>query len=165
MENATYDGLRAQNTPPPETRPGVLQDPGPPWVEAVTVGYGAARPPSLTVVPVSDDRIDDAALQFFLQQSLLARAEEEEQAREEAEVKELEDHVAPKEGRLLVVLERDRTEAVRITRDTWTSLSTVEQAAVHLFLAKKKVKKRKEKRKRRRRRIRHRTGFLISCSS
>ena len=107
VEHETHDGLRAQNTPPPGTQPGVLQDPGPSWVEAVTVGYVAARPPSLTVVPVSDDRIDDATLQFLLQQSLLARAEEEEQAREEAEVKELEDDVALKEGRLLVVLERD----------------------------------------------------------
>ena len=73
-------------------------------------------------------------LQFLLQQSLLARAEEEEQA----EVKELEDDVALKEGRLLVVLERDRTEAARITRYTWTSPSSVEQAAVHWFLARRR---------------------------
>ena len=53
----------------------------------------AAGAPSLTVVPVSDDRIDDAALQFLLQQSLLARAEEEEKAREEAEVKVMEEKV------------------------------------------------------------------------
>ena len=131
---------------------------------AVTVGYVAAVAPSLAVVLVSDMTHDDATVQFLLQQSLQARAEEEEQAREEAEVKELEDDVALKEGRLLV-LERDRTHAVRITRDTWTSLSSVEQAAVHWFLAKEKVKKRKEKRKKRRRRIRYRTGFLISCSS
>ena len=111
------------------------------------------------------DHVDQATVQFLLQQSLLARAEEEEKAREEAEVKELEDDVALKEGRLLVVLERDRTEAVRISRDTWASLSSVEQAAVHWFLAKEKVKKRKEKRKKRRRRIRYRTGFLVSCSS
>ena len=39
------------------------------------------------------------------------------------EVKELEDDVALKEGRLLVVLERDWTEAVRISHDTWASLS------------------------------------------
>ena len=60
----------------------------------------AAGAPSLTVVPVSDDRIDDAALQFLLQQSLLARAEEEEKAREEAEVKELEDDLVLREQRL-----------------------------------------------------------------
>ena len=57
LEHATHYGLRAQNTPPPGSRPGVLQDPGPPCVEAATVGYVAAGPPSLTVVPVSDDRI------------------------------------------------------------------------------------------------------------
>ena len=49
VEHETFDGLRAQSTPPPGTRPGVLQDPGPPWVEAVTVGYVAAAPPSLVV--------------------------------------------------------------------------------------------------------------------
>ena len=42
--------------------------------------------------------IDDAALQFLLQQSLLARAEEEEQAREEAEVQELEQVVAQQDA-------------------------------------------------------------------
>ena len=42
--------------------------------------------------------------------------------------------LALKEGRLLVELERDRTEAVRITRHTWASLSSVEQAAIHWFL-------------------------------
>ena len=81
VEQDTYDAPRGLYTAPPGTRPGVLQDPGPPWVEAVTVEYVAAGP-SLTVVSVSDDRIDDAALQLLLQQSLLARAEEEEKARE-----------------------------------------------------------------------------------
>ena len=65
MLHETYDGPTAQSTSPPGLRQGVLQDPGPPWVESVTVGYVAAGPPSLTVVPVSDDRIDDAALQFL----------------------------------------------------------------------------------------------------
>ena len=159
-----YYAPRGQGQPPPGVRPAPLSEVAGPQA-AVTVGYVAAVAPSLAVVLVSDMLHDDATVQFFLQQSLLPRAEEEEKAREEAEVKELEDDVALKEGRLLVVLERDRTEAVRITRDTWTSLSSVEQAAVHWFLAKEKVKKRKEKRKKRRRRIRYRTGFLISCSS
>ena len=44
VEHETYDGLRALKLPPPGTRLGVLQDPGPPWVEAVTVGYVAAGP-------------------------------------------------------------------------------------------------------------------------
>ena len=94
VEQDTYEGPRAQSTPPPRARPGVLKDPGPPWVEAVTVGYVAAGAPSLSVVLVSDDRIDDATLQFLLHQSLLAHAEEEEKAREEAEVMELEEVVA-----------------------------------------------------------------------
>ena len=48
--------LEGQKRPPPGTRPGVLQDPGPPWVEAVTVGYVAAGAPSLVVAPVAGAR-------------------------------------------------------------------------------------------------------------
>ena len=75
------DGLRAQTTPLPGVRPAPLPEVAGPQA-AVTVGFVAAGTFSLAVVPVSDDRIDDAALQFLLHQSLLARAEEEEQARE-----------------------------------------------------------------------------------
>ena len=84
------DALEGQKRPPPGMRPAPLPEVAGPQV-AVTVGYVAAGAPSLTVV--SDDRIDDAALQFLLQQSLLARAEEEEKAREEAEVKVMEEKV------------------------------------------------------------------------
>ena len=74
------EALEGQKRPPPGMRPAPLPEVAGPQA-AVTVGYVAAGAPSLTVVPVSDDRIDDAALQFLLQQSLLARAEEEEKAR------------------------------------------------------------------------------------
>ena len=72
VDHETCDGLRALNTPPPGEWPASLPEVAGPQA-AVTVGYVAARTPSLAVVPVSDDRIDDAALQFLLQQSLLAR--------------------------------------------------------------------------------------------
>ena len=63
VENAMYDCLRAQNTPPPGLRPGVLQDPGPPWVEAVPVGYVAAAPPSLVVsLVVEHDHVDQSTV-------------------------------------------------------------------------------------------------------
>ena len=68
---------------------------------AVTVGYVAAVAPSLAVVLVSDMMHDDATVQFLLQQSLLARAqEEEEEAREQEEVKWLEEAVVTKMQRL-----------------------------------------------------------------
>ena len=94
VEHETYDGPRALNTPPPGTRPGVLQDTGPPWVEAVTVGYVAAGAPSLVVAPVAaHDELDAASVQYLLQQSLLARVEEEEEeeAREREEDKRQEE--------------------------------------------------------------------------
>ena len=100
VEQDTYDGLRAQNTPPAGSRPGVLQDPGPPWVEAVTVGYVAAGAPSLVVAPVAaHDELDTAFVQYLLQQSLLARAEEEE-AREQEEDKRREEAVVTRMQRL-----------------------------------------------------------------
>ena len=67
VEQDAYDGPRALNTPPRATRPGVLQDPGPPWVEALTVGYVAAGAPSLVVAPVAaHDELDTASVQYLL---------------------------------------------------------------------------------------------------
>ena len=101
VEHETYDGPRALDTPPPGTRPGVLQDPGPPWVEAVTVGYVAAGAPSLVVAPVAaHDELDTASVQYLLQQSLLARVEEEEEARELEEDKRQEEAVVTRMKRL-----------------------------------------------------------------
>ena len=72
VEQDTYDGPRALDTPPPGTRPGVLQDPGPPWVEAVTVGYAAAGASSLVVAPVAaHDEVDTASVQYLLQLVIL----------------------------------------------------------------------------------------------
>ena len=70
---------------------------------------------------------------------------------------ELEAQVAAAEDRLLVQLQREREEGTRVTRQTWSTLSRVEQLAVHWFLAKDKVEekkgkwKKKKKKKRRRR--------------
>ena len=162
VENATYDGLRAQNTPPPGTRPGVLQDPGPPWVEAVTVGYVAAAPPSLVVSLVAEhDNVDQATVQFLLQQSLLAHAEEEEKAREEAEVKELEEKV----DRMMEQLaEKVREVASRDGFRLSLNLSDFERTACALVAHSEGLRKKKEKRKKRRR-IRYWSGFVVSCSS
>ena len=62
-----YDALRGQ----PRTRPEQLAEPLGPQGGAVTVGYVAAH-----------DGLDDATVQFLLQQSLRARAAREEEARE-----------------------------------------------------------------------------------
>ena len=109
VEFEEHAGLRAQNTPPPGSRPGVLKDPGPPWVEAVTVGYVAAGAPSLVVASVAaHDGLDDATVQFLLQQSLLAVAAEEEEAREREEVKVLQEKVKEKERRIVEEIDRLR---------------------------------------------------------
>ena len=79
VEHETYDGPRAQSTPPPGLRPGVLQDPGPPWVEAVTVGYVAAGVPLLGAPSLADSSaevIDGSTLSFLLQRALDVKRKE-----------------------------------------------------------------------------------------
>ena len=115
---------REQKRPPPGERPAPLPEVAGPQA-AVTVGYVAAGAPSLTVVPVSNDRIDDAAMQFLLQQSLLARAEEEEKAREESEVKVLEDDLVLREQRLLRLVDE--------LRGAGPECSRLELAAIRWF--------------------------------
>ena len=69
-----------------------------------------------------------------------------------AELTELEEKVEVAEDWLLRELQKDRTEAVRVTAQSWPTLSRVEQLAILWFLAKDKVKKRRVKRKRKKRR-------------
>ena len=151
VEFEEHAGLRAQNTPPPGSRPGVLKDPGPPWVEAVTVGYVAAGAPSLVVAPVAaHDGLDDASVQFLLQQSLLARAQEEEEAREREEVELLEEKVKEKERR--IVEEIDRLRALgQNDRSPLLFRTCGWYVARRDLLAKKEKMKRKRKKRRKRR--------------
>ena len=91
---------------------------------------------------------DQASVQFLLQQSLLARAAEEEKAREEAEVKMLEDDVADKESLLLEELCKVRDGV----RPPWSKFSGIEKAAVHWHVALVKARKKKGSKKRKKRR-------------
>ena len=73
VEHEQHDGLRAQTTPPPGVRPGVLLDPGPPGDEAVAVGYAAASVPLLGAPSLADssaEAIDGSTLSFLLQRAL-----------------------------------------------------------------------------------------------
>ena len=118
----------------------------------------AAGAPSLTVVPVSDDRIDDAALQFLLQQSLLERAEEE------AEVKVLEDDLVLRKQRLFRLVDELRGAGL----ETQAECSRLELAAIRWFMVRAKILDRKEKRKKKKkkkRRKRTRRARFRSCSS
>ena len=55
--------------------------------------------------------------------------------------------MAAAEDRLLDALQRDRDEGVRVTPQTWNSLSRVEQLAVRWYLAKDEVRKRRKKKR------------------
>ena len=87
----------------------------------------AAETPSLVVSLVAEhDYVDQATVQFFLQQSLLAHAEEEEKAREEAEVKKLGEKVDRMMEQLTEkVREVARRDGFRLT----PNLSDLERAA------------------------------------
>ena len=156
------DGLRAQTTPLPGTRPAPLP------VVAGSQGVLPRAPrqpgsvvPSLVLVALAApavETVDAAALSFLLAQTLAAQQQEEVEVKEQAAVAELEAKVAAAEDRLLAQLQREREEGTRVSRQTWSTLSRVEQFAVQWFLAKEAVGKRKVKRKRKKKRRR-------SCSS
>ena len=99
----------------------------------------------------SAEVIDGSTLSFFLQRAQEVKRKEEE-AVEAAELVELEEKLAAAEERLLDVLRRDREEGTRVTRQTWSTLSRVEQLAVRWFMAKDAVEKRRVKRKKMKRR-------------
>ena len=103
------------------------------------------------------ETVDAAALSFLLAQSLAAQQQEEEEAKEQVAVAELEAQVAAAEDLLLVQLQREREEGIRVTRQTWSTLSRVEQLAVHWSLARVAVEKKKDKWKRKKKKRRRRS--------
>ena len=145
----THNALRSQTTPLPGKRPAPLSEVTGPQA-AVTDGYVAAGVPLLGAPSLADssaEAIDGSTLSFLLQHALEVKRkeEEEEEAVETAELEKLEEKVAAAESRLLVELQRDREEGVRVTPQTWDSLSRVEQLAVRWFVAKEEVRKKKGK--------------------
>ena len=114
---------------------------------------GAPRQPDSVVPSVvppalaspAAETVDAAAPSFLLAQTLAAQQQEEVEAKEQAAVAELEAQVAAAEDRLLVQLQREREEGTRVTRQTLSTLSRVEQLAVQWFLARDSVEKMKGK--------------------
>ena len=117
-----YVGLRAQKRPPPGERRAAGGSHGRLRGSLAHCGAGVGR----------QDRL--CTLQFLLQQSLLARAEEEEKAREEAEVKVLEDDLVLQEQRLLRMVDEFRGAGPR--------------PRLKAMILKRKEKKKKKRRKR-----------------
>ena len=155
----THNASRSQTTPLPGKRPAPLSEVTGPQA-AVTDGYVAAGVPLLGVPSLADssaEAIDGSTLSFLLQHALEVKRKEEEEAMETAEMAKLEEKVAVAESKLLLELQRERDEGVRVTPQTWDSLSRVDQLAVRWFVAKVAVRKKKEKRKKKRRRRTRRT--------
>ena len=98
--------------------------------------------PSLAVVRELDLLHDDATVQFLLQQSLLARAQEEEEARELEEVKRMEEAVVTRMHRL-------EAEVMMYAGQDRSQLSDLEKAAVTLVARSDALRRRRERRKKR----------------
>ena len=138
-----YDGLRAQTTPLPGTRPAPLP------VVAGSQGAwpGAPRQPGSVVPSVvppalaapAAETVDAAALSFLLTQSLAAQQQEKED-------KELEADLGRQEKRLMDLVEEERRQGPR-------QFSRIEKAIFHWFLLKRKEEKRRKRKKRRKRRL------------
>ena len=136
-----YYAPRGQEQPPPGVRTAPLSEVAGPQA-AVAVGYVAAVAPSLAVVLVSDLMHGGATVQFLLQQSLLARAQEEEEAREQEEVKRLEEAVVTKMQRL-------EAEVMKYAGGDASQLSDLEKAAVILVTRSDALRRRRERRRKR----------------
>ena len=134
--------LEGQKRPPPRPLPEVA---GP--QVAVTVGYVAAVAPSLAVVRELDLLHGDATVQFLLQQSLLARAQEEEEARELEEVERVEEAVVTKMQRL-------EAEVRRYAGQDLSQLSDLERAAVTFVARSDALRRRRRERRRKRKKQR-----------
>ena len=152
-----YYAPRRQEQPPPGVRPAPLSEVAGPQA-AVTVGYVAAVAPSLPVVLVADLLHDDATVQFLLQQSLLARAQEEEEARELEEVKRMEEVVVTKMQRL-------EAEVRMYAGRDLSQLSDLEKAAVFLVARSDALRRRRERRRKRKKRRKKKTPKSSSFPS
>ena len=162
VEHVTNDGLRAQNTPPPGTRPEQLRAAPGPQLAAVTVSYVAAGAPSLVVAPVAaHDGLDDATVQFLFAQTLLAKQQEDEEARQAEELTKWEDKFAKLETR--TVEEVDRLRRLGDRSDLTTLLNRVSRWYVTRDEVLKRKEKRKKKKKKKRRLCTRRTRWR--CSS
>ena len=135
VEVEQHDGLR-----------GVPLDPGLPVVGAVTVGYVAAPGPFLAPpVLAGDDGLDESALAFLVQQTLLAREKEEAEAVEAAELAELAANLARTEERIVEEIDR-----LRVLRDRSDLTQLWNRCCRWWYLQRAAVKKLKEKRKKKR---------------
>ena len=143
MEHATHYGPRAQKTPPPGERPGILAEPGPQRSDR------SRRPSSWDALPTlglpvlagaSGEVVDSSALSFLTAQALETKSKEEE---EEQEAKRRKTHAAEEAARLelrsLLAVPRSRRTAEHETR-----LNAVTQQLG--AASKRKRKKRKERR-------------------
>ena len=85
-----YSAPRSQKTRRGWERPGALKDPGPPWVEAVTVSYVPAGVLLLSTPALADtaaDIVDTRTVAFLLSLALKVKKEEERQKDEEEDKK------------------------------------------------------------------------------
>ena len=91
VELATHFGLRAQKTPPPGERPGLLLEPGPQRSDRTVRRSSGDNLPTLAL-PVlagsAGEVVDSSSLRFLTASALKARREEEEEERKKEKEKQ-----------------------------------------------------------------------------
>ena len=86
VEHATHYGPRAQKTPPPAERPGILAEPGLQRSDRTvrrSSGDGLPQLVTPSLASTASEAVDSATLAFLLSQSLAAKKHEEQKQREE----------------------------------------------------------------------------------
>ena len=90
VENVTRDGLRAQKSPPPGERPGILAEPGPQRSDRTVRHFAGAGLPTLALPSLAGsaaEAVDASTLNFLLSQNLaLQKKKDVEEKKKEKEV-------------------------------------------------------------------------------
>ena len=163
-EQVPNAGLRAQKTPPPEARPGILAEPGPQRSDRI-LRHSSGDGPLLvvaTLAAAAADGLDAATLSFLTARALEdMRKEEEERKKDEVEKQEealqqFEEHAAPglwvpatdASGRAYFWHRLSRR--VRWTLPAGASLQTLPDSSSSSYTSRKRKKKRRRRPRRRR---------------
>ena len=148
VEYGSLNALRGQNTPPPGTHPGVLQEPEV-QLEAATVGYVAASTPLLVVASLAGgDEVDATTTRYLLRCALRQRQKEEEKERRRIQREEDEELLRRAAASLSSSSRRKEEEEERrrrIQREEDEEL--LRRAAASLSSSSGKRRKRKKRRK------------------
>ena len=99
-EQVTHAGIRAQKTPPPRVRPGILAEPGPQRSDRSRRRFSGDCLPTLGLPVLTGalgEQVDSSALRFLTASALEAERKLEEEEKKKAKVKKLKEDMEASE--------------------------------------------------------------------